>query len=171
MTSLDNNMGKFFEWLTKPMSDDDITSWYLANNIIPELTELFRDFCLSFLLIMRETYLGDDEEEQTETKIGMTEFQNREHFRWCWNKTIENFKKENINFKFSDEDFSFFENFFYEMFYNQKEKKLKNAIDDFFKQIFDNKTRKTKSDIEIFTDIYKTLERSIETKNNSFTNT
>ena len=57
------------------------------------------------------------------------------------------------------------------MFYNQKEKKLKNAIDDFFKQIFDNKTRKTKSDIEIFTDIYKTLERSIETKNNSFTNT
>ncbi len=94
MTSLDNNMGKFFEWLTKPMSDDDITSWYLANNIIPELTELFRDFCLSFLLIMRETYLGDDEEEQTETKIGMTEFQNREHFRWCWNKTIENFKKE-----------------------------------------------------------------------------
>ena len=52
MTSLNNDIGSFFEWLTKPMSDDDVTTWYLANNIIPEYTELFRDFCLSFLFLL-----------------------------------------------------------------------------------------------------------------------
>ena len=43
----DNNMDRFFDWLAKPMSQEDVTSWYLANNITPELTELFRDFCIS----------------------------------------------------------------------------------------------------------------------------
>ena len=53
-------MGRFFDWLAKPMSQEDITAWYLANNITPELTELFRDFCLSFLNLLNDTYLGDD---------------------------------------------------------------------------------------------------------------
>ena len=55
-----NSMGRFFDWLAKPMDQEDITAWYLANNITPELTELFRDFCFSFLQLLKETYLGDD---------------------------------------------------------------------------------------------------------------
>jgi hypothetical protein len=145
------------------MSQEDIYSWHLANNIIPELTELFRDFCLSFLNLLKDTYLGDDFNENKETKIGMTEKQKKEHFQWCWKKTIENFEKENIKFKFSEDDSIFFEGFFFEMFYNQKDIKIKNAVDDFFVKIFDTKENKTKSDIEIFTDIYKLLERSLKT--------
>ena len=69
----DNNMDRFFEWLVNPMSQDDITSWYLANNITPELTELFRDFCVSLLDLLKDTYLGDDGEEDTkDTRVGMT---------------------------------------------------------------------------------------------------
>ena len=154
-----NNMGRFFEWLTKPMSKEDVYSWYLANNILPELTELFRDFCVSFLYLLKDTYLGD---ESGDTKVGMTEKQKKEHFIWCWKKTIENFKKENIHFIFSDEDYVFFEGFFFEMFYNQNDVKIKNAIDNFFIKIFDYQEIKTKSDIEIFTDIYKLLERSLK---------
>jgi hypothetical protein len=47
MESNNSNMGRFFDWLAKPMDQEDITAWYLANNITPELTELFRDFCFS----------------------------------------------------------------------------------------------------------------------------
>ncbi len=47
-----NNMGRFFDWLAKPMDKEDINAWYLANNITPELTELFRDFCFSFLNLL-----------------------------------------------------------------------------------------------------------------------
>ena len=153
-------MGRFFDWLAKPMEKDDIDAWYLANNIIPEYTELFRDFCLSFLNLLNETYLGDDF-NSTDTKVVMTEEQNKNHFRWCWKTTVDNFKKENINFIFDDKDYEFFENFFYEIFYNHESEKMKVALDNFFVQLFDENYNKTKSDIEIFTDIYKTLERSL----------
>ena len=63
---------------------------------------------------------------------------------------------------FSDIDAEFFENFFFEVFYNQPDQKVKDTIDNFFTQIFDIKKTKTKSDIEILTDIYKTLERSLK---------
>jgi hypothetical protein len=156
-----NSMGRFFDWLAKPMDQEDITAWYLANNITPELTELFRDFCFSFLQLLKETYLGDDFSDNKETRVGMTIEQKKDHFRWCWNKTIENFQKENIDFKFNNNDSEFFESFFFEIFYDQPDKEIKDNINKFFKELFDIRSKKTKSDIEIFTDIYKVLERSM----------
>ena len=156
------NMGRFFDWLAKPMDKEDINAWYLANNITPELTELFRDFCFSFLNLLKDTYLGDDFSDNKETKVGMTTNQKKEHFKWCWDKTIKNFNKESIDFKFNNDDSEFFESFFFEVFYNQPDQKVKEQINNFFKQIFDRGFNKTKSDIEMFTDIYKVLERSLK---------
>ena len=155
-------MGRFFDWLAKPMDKEDVNAWYLANNITPELTELFRDFCFSFLNLLKDTYLGDDFNDNKETKVGMTTDQKKQHFKWCWNKTIENFNKESIDFKFNEMDAEFFESFFFEVFYNQPDQKVKEQINNFFKQIFDRTTTKTKSDIEMFTDLYKVLERSLK---------
>ena len=155
-------MGRFFDWLAKPMDKEDINAWYLANNITPELTELFRDFCFSFLNLLKDTYLGDDFSDNKETKVGMTTNQKKEHFKWCWDKTIKNFNKESIDFKFNNDDSEFFESFFFEVFYNQPDQKVKDQINNFFKQIFDRGFNKTKSDIEMFTDIYKVLERSLK---------
>lgn len=154
-------MGRFFDWLAKPMDQEDITAWYLANNITPELTELFRDFCFSFLQLLKDTYLGDDFGDHKETRVGMTIDQKKDHFKWCWNKTIENFQKENIDFKFNSGDSDFFESFFFEVFYDQPDQEIKDNINKFFKELFDIRSKKTKSDIEIFTDIYKVLERSL----------
>lgn len=156
-----DNFKGFFDWLAKPMEQDDVTAWYLANNIIPEYTELFRDFCISFLNLLNETYLGDNQNENSETKVLMSEKQKKDHFNWCWNKTIGNFKKENIGFVFEEKDYIFFESFFYEIFYNQEDINFKKSIDEFFVHLFDNNYQKTKADLEIFTDIYKTLERSL----------
>jgi hypothetical protein len=161
MESNNSNMGRFFDWLAKPMEQEDITAWYLANNITPELTELFRDFCFSFLQLLRDTYLGDDFNENKETRVSMTKNQKKEHFNWCWNKTINNFQKENIDFKFNENDSDFFESFFFEVFYDQSDKSIKENINNFFNQLFDYRSKKTKLDIEIFTDIYKVLERSL----------
>ena len=157
-----SNMGRFFYWLAKPMDKEDINAWYLANNITPELTELFRDFCFSFLNLLKDTYLGDDFNDNKETKVGMTTNQKKEHFKWCWDKTIKNFNKESIDFKFNGDDSEFFESFFFDVFYNQPDQKVKEQVNTFFKQIFDRGFNKTKSDIEIFTDIYKVLERSLK---------
>jgi hypothetical protein len=156
-----DNFKGFFDWLAKPMEQEDVSAWYLANNIIPEYTELFRDFCLSFLNLLNETYLGNLSTENSETKVLMSEKQKKEHFRWCWEKTIKNFNKENIDFIFEEKDYNFFESFFYEIFYNQDDERLKNSMDEFFVHLFDDNYKKTKADLEIFTDIYKTLERSL----------
>jgi hypothetical protein len=152
----------FFDWLAKPMNQDDIDAWYLANNIIPEYTELFRDFCMGFIKLLKETYLGDDDMSNTESRIVMSEKQKKEHFKWCWNRVIQNFTKENINFIFTDYDYVFFESFFYDIFYKQEDVKMKESIDNFFSQLFDDKYKKAKSDIEVFTDIYKAFERSLK---------
>ena len=92
----------------------------------------------------------------------MTNQQKKDHFNWCWKKTIDNFKHESIYFTFKEDDTQFFESFFFEVFYNQPDQKVKDQINNFFKQIFDRGFNKTKSDIEIFTDIYKVLERSLK---------
>lgn len=157
-----SSMGRFFDWLAKPMDVDDIAAWYLANNITPEHTELFRDFCMSFLNLLNETYLGEDEFTNTETKVGMSSEQKKQHFKWCWGKTIENFTKEEIFFVFTEDDSMFFENFFFDVFYSQSMSEHKKSVKTFFEQIFDYKYQKTKSDIEIFTDLYKLLERSLK---------
>jgi hypothetical protein len=144
------------------MKPEDIYTWNMAHNIIPELTELFKDFCFSFFYLVRDTYLGDNYKNVNETKIGMTEIDKIKHYEWCWNKTIKNFNKENITFEFSKDDYEYFKEFFFEVFYNQDDNLMRDALEDFLKQLFNRKRPTTKSDIEMFTDVYKTLERSLQ---------
>lgn len=156
------NMDHFFNWLSKPMNEEDIKTWYMANNIIPELNELFRDFCFSFYFLMVDTYLGDSHRGYNETKIGMTDIDKEKHFEWCWNNTIENFKKENIIFEFKTTDYEYFKSFFFEVFYNQEDIEFRNAIKDFLSDLFDLNRPTSKSDLEMYTDVYKSLERSLQ---------
>lgn len=143
------------------MNPDDVDAWFRANNIVPEYSELFRDFSLSLFYLIRETYLGDSHGEYNDTKIGMTEEDKKSHFSWCWNITLNNFEKENILFDFSQNDYDYFESFFFEVFYEQNDVKVKIAIEDFFKELFKKNRAFSKSDLEMFTDVYKVLERSL----------
>jgi len=154
------SMDQFFNWLSKPMRPEDIDTWNRANNIIPEFCDLFEDFSFSLYYLVRSTYLGHS--ENNETKIGVTHEEKVGHFQWCWNKTLDNFKKENITFKFSNDDYDYFESFYFEVFYNQKDKGVREAMEEFFVQLFNRKRAMSKSDIEMFTDLYKTLERSLQ---------
>jgi len=154
-------MDQFFNWLSKPMSNEDLDIWYKANNIIPELTDLFRDYCLSLLGLVKSTYLGDSHGSLNETKIGLTKEEKQEHFKWCWIRTLNNFEKESIIFNFKKDDYDYFESFFFEVFYEQSDDDIKDEIEKFFKELFNRKRMVSKSDLEMFTDVYKTLERSL----------
>jgi hypothetical protein len=154
-------MEQFYTWLTKPMTQTEVDTWYKANNIQPELTELFKDFCFSLYNLVISTYLGDSHGIFNETKIGVTVEDNKQHFIWCWEKTIQNFKKENIKFKFDENDFDYFQSFFFEVYYDQTDENVRNDLKEFIIQLFNRKRPVTKSDIEMFTDVYKILERSL----------
>jgi hypothetical protein len=97
-----------------------------------------------------------------ETFDKLVEQQKKDHLKWCWERTINSFHKENIQFLFNEKDSIFFKDLFYDVFYNQNDKKGQENVFDFFVQIFGYESKKSKSDIEIFTDIYKTLERSLK---------
>ncbi len=154
-------MENFFNYINKPINPEDVDIWFRANNIIPEKLELFSDFSHSLNLLIVETYLGD-EVIPNETKIIMSDEDNKKHFEWCWNKVIDNYKKESITFKSKGEHYDYFEAFFKDIFYNQSDDKVKQSISGFFNDLFDTKKPFTKSDLDMISTIYKHLDKGLK---------
>lgn len=155
-----NSMENFFNWMSKPVPKEDVVIWFNIHNMNYEKIELFSDIFRSLNFIIIDTYLGD---EKSETKITMSKEDNTSHFNWCWNKLTEDFSKENINIKRGGKHKDYFESFFDDSFYNQKEENLKNAISHFITEVFNIEKSFSKSDLDILTEIYKLMEKNIET--------
>jgi len=154
------SMENFFNWVTKPMSNEDVEIWFNMNNMIPEKGELFFDYCISLFNLVSLTYLGGDG-TSNETNVVMDDSDKEKHFQWCWNTTIENFKKENIRFSVKGEHYDYFSTFFMEVFYNQKNNSVKESIGIFLNELFDKSKTFTKSDLDLYTEIYKLLDKNI----------
>lgn len=150
-------------FLITPVTDEEYDIWYRANNISIEKIQLFEDFCVSLYYLIKETYLGGGD---VTTKIQLTKEDNSAHFKWAWNKIISNFMKEGINFDFSyeggSEDYDYFESFYYDIFYNNElDEEFKAVITNNFFDLFDYNRTLTKGDLSLFTELYKTLNRSL----------
>jgi hypothetical protein len=153
---MENN---FFNYITKQLNKEEVDIWFRTNNIIPEKMELYYDFCNSLYLKITETYLGDS--ESGETKIAMTDEDKENHFNWCWKKTLEDFQKEEIFFEEDGDHYTYFKIFFEEIFYKQEDKKIRNSIDIFFRDVFDFEKTFTRSDLDMILEIYKNLDNNI----------
>jgi len=153
-------MENFFNYITKNLNHEEVDVWFRVNNIYPEKLELFSDFTHSLNTLIVDTFLGD-ETESTETKINLSDEDNQKHFEWCWNKVVDNFNKEKIIFEKKGDHYDYFESFFFEIFYNQKEKELRLSIDKFFNDLFNTKTSFTKSDLDMIGAIYKLLDKNM----------
>jgi hypothetical protein len=153
-------MEEFYNYISKHLEPEQVELWFKSNNIIPEKMELYYDFCQSLYLLMIDTYLGE-ELDSNETKVNMSSEDNEKHFKWCWNKNIENFEKENISFEENGEHFDYFHSFFKEIFYDQKEYRIKNSIDVFFNDLFSRDKPFTQVDLDLVYNIYKSLDKNI----------
>ena len=154
-------MENFFDYISKPIKPDDVDIWLRVNNIVPEKLELFSDFAHSINIIIIETYLGEPP-PSNETKITITDEDNDKHFEWCWNKIVIGFSKENIIFESKGDHYDYFKTFFDDIFYNQKEEKVRKSIGHFFNDLFDMKKSFTKSDLDMIVTIYKLLEKNMK---------
>ena len=143
----------FIEYISRPMEKDDILLMYRINNIIPERSDLYLDFTHSLFDLVTTTYLGD--EIMLDNSI-------KEHFEWCWKKTVDSFKKEKITIN-SDSLHSYFSVLFLESFYNEIDKSEKNVnkLLEFWQDIFTYSTTKTRSELEAFIDLYKIFDKSL----------
>jgi len=156
-------MENFFNYISKPVSPEDVDLWFRINNIYPEKMDLFYDFVISLNNLINDTYLGDDD-FGNETKIKLSKEDTVKHFKWCWDKTIENFEKENLSFDKDGEHYEYFESFYMEVFYEQKDKKVRNAVKKFFDDLFDSNRPYTKSDLDMISSIYKSLDKTLINK-------
>ena len=159
--SIDNSMENFFNYISKPLLPEDVDLWFKSNNMIPEKMELYSDLTHSLNLLILETYLGEMN-MSNETKIKLTDGDNRNHFEWCWDKVISNFSRENIRFEVRGGHFDYFESFFDETFYNQSNYNIKTSIGHFFTDLFNDRKTFTKSDLDMITTIYKVLDKHLK---------
>ena len=154
-----NSMENFFNWMSKPIPQDEVIIWFNVHNMNYERIELYGDIFKSLNYIIIDTYMG---EETSETKISLSQEDKESHFEWCWSKMIEDFKKENIIIKHGGKHKEYFRSFFFDTFYNQSEKNIKESISNFLVEIFDVEKPFSKSDLDILTELYKLMEKNIE---------
>lgn len=149
---------KLLSYINNTMSKESIAVLYSANNIKYERCELYSDIVQSLLLLIFDTYMGDD----------FTNHQEQiNHFKWCWDKNQENFSLEGILFD-NKKLYDYFLEFSLEVYYPLT-KKLENVnthknILNLWLFTFSYKTPKSNSDIDTFIEIYKLFDLSL--KNN-----
>ena len=151
-----NKTLELLSYINTPMSKESILLLYTTHNIKYEKCELFSDFVQSLILMIFDTYMGDDITNETERK---------NHFKWCWDKNIENFKKEGIGIADS-KLYKYFLEFMLEVYYpiskkSENEKAHANIL-KLWVYIFDYNNNKSKSDMDTFIEVYKLLDNSIQ---------
>jgi hypothetical protein len=152
-------MENFFDWMAKPIPKDEVIVWFNVHNMIYEKIELYGDIFKSLNAIIVDTYLGDS---NSETKISLSDDDKISHFDWCWKKMIKDFEKENVNIKFKGDHKEYFQSFFMDSFYNQRESRIKESISRFLNEIFDINMVYSKPDLDLLTELYKLMEKNME---------
>lgn len=150
---MENKEG-YLEFITSENYKHQIDIWYKAYNISRERIELFYDFIVSLYSLVNETYLGYDIIESEEDQ--------KNHFTWCWDKTIENFNKEKIYFKERGTHYQYFWNFFLEAYYFVQIDGEESRISEYFHKLFNFKYRKSRSELDMLTEIYKLIEQNLK---------
>ena len=148
------NRESYLEFVSSESYKNQIDVWYRAHNISREKIELFHDFLISLYDLVVETYLGVD--------AVLTEEDQKNHFTWCWDRTIENFNKEKIHFKERGNFYEYFWNFFLEAFYYQMIDNKTVRIVEYFNVLFKFNHRKTRSELDMLSEVYKLFDQNLK---------
>jgi hypothetical protein len=157
-----NSMENFFNWIAKPLPNDEVVTWFNVHNMIYEKIELYGDIFKSLNYIITDTYMGDSNGDSPETKIVMSPDDKKSHFDWCWNRMIQNFQKENITITLDGEHKDYLKSFYMDTFYHQTQKNVKDSVPVFLNEIFNMSKPFSKSDLDMITEIYKMMEKNVK---------
>ena len=147
---MDNS--EFMNYMVAPLSYEQIQLLYKANDIKFDRCNLYYDFIKSLNVTLFTTYLGEDY-IKSESEI-------KEHFVWCLDKVIKDFKQEKIEFGDTGKIKDYFFYFYYELFYINSEKSLEK-INKLADLSFDFNRIKSRSDMDILIELYKMFEKSL----------
>jgi hypothetical protein len=155
-------MENFFNWIAKPLPNDEVVTWFNVHNMIYEKIELYGDIFKSLNYVITDTYMGDSNGDSPETKIVLSPEDKQSHFDWCWSKMVENFYKENIIITIDGEHKDYLKSFYMDTFYHQTQKNVKDSVPVFLNEIFNISKPFSKSDLDMITEIYKMMEKNVK---------
>lgn len=146
-------LDKFINYFSKQLTPDQISYLNNINNITIEEVDLFRDIIISLAHIIHKTYLGDDVIDDIELF--------EEHYRWCWSENINRFELEGLSFKKPHQPSEYLFNYFLDVYYSNPNKTdlLFEHIINFWLNIFTLSVSKTKSEYDIFNEMYQNLKK------------
>jgi len=145
---------QFLKYIGTPLTKEEMMLLYKANNIKYDRCELYRDFIATLNMFIVNTYLGDDVME--------SDIDIKKHFLWCYNKVVEDFTKEGIPFKKSNDLKLYLFTYYNDVFYEDKDKNQVNEKLDILPNLCLNYRRvKSRSDIDITTELYKLFDKSL----------
>ena len=157
-----NSMENFFNWIAKPLPNDEVVIWFNVHNMIYEKIELYGDIFKSLNCVITDTYMGDSNGDSPETKIVLSPEDKQSHFDWCWSKMVENFHKENIIITIDGDHKDYLKSFYMDTFYHQTQKNVKDSVPVFLNEIFNMSKPFSKSDLDMITEIYKMMEKNVK---------
>jgi hypothetical protein len=155
-------MENFFNWIAKPLPNDEVVIWFNVHNMIYEKIELYGDIFKSLNCVITDTYMGDSNGDSPETKIVLSPDDKKSHFDWCWGKMVENFQKENITITIDGDHKDYLKSFYMDTFYHQTQKNVKDSVPVFLNEIFNMSKPFSKSDLDMITEIYKMMEKNVK---------
>jgi len=151
------NTSEFLRYIGEPLNNDEMMLLFKANNIKYERCNLYYDFIISLNNLVVNTYMGDD--------VTKTEKDMYNHFEWCFNTIIKNFKGENINFKNNDNLKEYFYHFYEQFFYIEEDKRNNLVkLNKLPELCFKYEKTKTRSDMDTFVEVYRKFDKSLNFK-------
>jgi hypothetical protein len=148
------NKEDYLDFLTSESYKNQIDIWFKAYNINYEKIDLFYDFLISLYNLIDETYLGVEYIKLQEDRLN--------HFTWCWDKIISNFENEKIYFKNRGYHYEYFWNLYDDAYYLAIINEEKIKIPEYFYKLFDFNHKKSRSEMDIFVEIYKQLDLNLK---------
>jgi hypothetical protein len=152
-----NNSKNFLHYINTPLSKESLMIIYDANDIKFDKCELYCDFIQSLIMMVFDTYMGDDL---------MSNDDQSNHFKWCWDKNIKNFNNEGFSFV-NTNLYSYFSDYMVESFYSVSDKSIKNSLIpnmQLWETLFSYEKRKTSFDVDILIEIYNLFNNSLVIK-------
>ena len=146
------NKRSYLEFIASEDFKNQAEVWYKAYNITRERTELFYDFVLSLYELVESTYMGPE--------LLSAQVDQKNHFNWCWDKLISDLDKESIFLRERGEHHDYFWLFFQEAFYINDVNSFR--IKEYFHKLFTFDYKKTRSELDILTEMYKLLELNLK---------
>ena len=148
------NKESYLEFISSENYRQQIDIWYRAHNISREKLNLFHDFVASVHDMIDQTYLGPDVMDKEENQ--------KNHFTWSWDKVIDGLSKEKIYLKNRGAHYEYFWNFYLEAYYYVHMDGNTIKIPEYFLRLFDFEHKKSKSELDVLTQIYKILDQNLK---------